>query len=537
MPQAARLVRCDVPAFPHTTQSSVARWSNFHGTIRDRAIPLLVVPDSPGVIDPGAPQKLRRSGEALSAIVTYAIQQKKTLRVAGSRWSMSNIIEPGAILLDSAYLNEILRVRSAWLSTSYLQTRSPLGFVPIFAQGGTTIHDLNKALAGIGLALQTSGAADGQRIAGAIATGTHGSAIDFGAMHDAILGVHLVVAGNKALFVMPQTNSAMTADVADWLEEETGIPTETVRDDDVFAAAQVSLGSLGVVHGVVIEAEPLYGLRRQVIPFSFTDERLRQAIETLDTIPLHPHRPKRPLHFEVVLSPYPPAGGGAFVVLMWKEDAIPPAVAPPPRDPELSVELFDFLGALAGVINDPVGGAALEWLVNTLLSSRYGAGDNEPRFPGEVFGPTTLPPGNGTSTEIAVPHEYSFAAFNAIYGAIAAEAAEGRHHLGAFGVRFAPRGTGALLGMNQSAMTTYIEMGSIQTVEAMGIFDRCWSALDLAQIPFACHWGQQGGHTPARVRRYFGSGANKWRAVRNAMLTPGARDVFASKILATAALE
>jgi hypothetical protein len=39
------------------------------------------------------------------------------------------------------------------------------------------------------------------------------------------------------------------------------------------------------------------------------------------------------------------------------------------------------------------------------------------------------------------------------------------------------------------------------------------------------------------VRRYFGSGASKWRAVRNAMLTPGARDVFASRILATAALE
>lgn len=523
--------------FPHTTESTVARWSNFHGTIRDRAIPLALVPDVPGLIDPNDPPKLRRCGEALSAIVAHAIQQKLTLRVAGSRWSLSNIIEPGAILLDAAYLNEIVRVRSSWLSANYLQARSPEGFVPIFAQGGTTIHDLNKALADMGLALQTSGAADGQRIAGAIATGTHGSAIGVGAMHDAILGVHLVVAGNKALFIMPRTNSAMTDDVGDWLEEETGIPTETVRDDDVFAAAQVSLGSLGVVHGVVIEAEPLYGLRRQLIPFSFTDDRLRQAIETLDTLPLHPGRPTQPFHFEIVMSPYPQAGGGAFVVLMWKEDAVPPPIALPPKDPELSLELFEFIGALGGLINDAAGGAALEWLVNVLLSSRYGARDDAPRFPGEVFGPTTLPPGNGTSTEIAVPHAHSFAAFNAIYGAIAAEASEGRHHLGVFGVRFAPRATGALLGMNQSAMTTYIEMGGIQTVEAMAIFDRCWSALDLAQIPFACHWGQQGGHTPARVRRYFGSNANKWRAVRNAMLTRTARDVFASKILATAALE
>ena len=136
-----------MPGFPYTRESSVARWSNFHGTIRDRAVPLLLVPDMPGAIAGTAP-KLRRCGEALSAIVARAIQERKTLRVAGSRWSLSNIIEPGAILLDSAYLNEILRVRPAWLTTSYAQTRSSKGFVPIFAQGGTTIHSMNKAQIG-----------------------------------------------------------------------------------------------------------------------------------------------------------------------------------------------------------------------------------------------------------------------------------------------------------------------------------------------------------------------------------------------------
>jgi hypothetical protein len=222
---------------------------------------------------------------------------------------------------------------------------------------------------------------------------------------------------------------------------------------------------------------------------------------------------------------------------MWKEDAIGSPVAPPPKDPELSFELFSFIGWLAGLINDPAGGQAIETLVNALLGQRYSARDDDPRFPGEVFGPTTLPPGNGTSTEIAVPHEHSLAAFSAIYDAIAAEAAEGRHHLGVFGVRFVPRGTGALLGMNQSSMTTTIEMGAIQNIEAMRIFERCWRALDLAGIPFACHWGQQGGHTPARVGQYFGANATRWRAARNAMLTTAAREVFASRMLASAGLE
>jgi FAD/FMN-containing dehydrogenase len=522
--------------FPHTKTSSVRSWSNYHGTIRDRAIPLVVVPDMPGEIDSSAPPKLWRCGEALSQIVAHAIRERKTLRVAGSRWSLSNVIEPGAILLDSAYLNEILKVPSAWLTAEYAEDRSPKGLVPIFAQGGTTIHSLNERLGDFGLALRTSGASDGQRIAGAIATGTHGSAIDFGALHDALLAVHLIVAGDRSLLLMPRTRPAMTSVVGHWLEAQMGIPTETVFDDDAFAAAQVSLGSLGVVHAVVLEAERLYGLRRQVIPLGFHDARLWRALERLDTLPLHPHRPKRPFHFEVVMSPYPASGSAAFVVLLWKEDDYPPPVPPPPRDPELSVEIFDFIAALSGAIEGPVGGLAIQGLVNELLRQRYPEREDDPRSPGEVFGPTTLPPGNGTSTEIAVPHEHTLAALSAIYRAVEAEAAEGRHHLGVFAVRFIPRGRGALLGMSHRGMTTHIEMGSIYTTDAMTIFTRCWSALDEARIPFTCHWGQQGGHTPARTERYFGRNATKWRTARRAMLTNAAREVFASRILASAGL-
>ncbi len=261
-------------------------------------------------------------------------------------------------------------------------------------------------------------------------------------MHDALLAVHLVVAGDKALLVMPKTKPAMTSIVGYWLEANTGIPTETIFDDDLFAAAQVSLGLFGVVHAVVLEAEKLYGLRRRVTPFEFQDARLWKAIETLDTLPLHPDRPKRPFHFEVVLSPYPPSGTGAFVVLMWKEDANPPPISPPPSDPELSFELFDFIGELSGAIRSPRGGVAIQGLVNQLLRQRYRARDDDPHFPGEIFGTTTLPPGNGTSTEVAVAHEYTLAMLSVIYRSIDAEAAEGRHHLGAF-VSASSRAAGA----------------------------------------------------------------------------------------------
>jgi hypothetical protein len=86
-------------------------------------------------------------------------------------------------------------------------------------------------------------------------------------------------------------------------------------------------------------------------------------------------------------------------------------------------------------------------------------------------------------------------------------------------------------------MTTHIEMAGIRTIESLWIFNRCWLALDAAGIPFACHWSQQGGHTPLRLWRYFGVNAFKWGLVRKAILTMAAREVFASKILASAGLD
>ena len=90
--------------------------------------------------------------------------------------------------------------------------------------------------------------------------------------------------------------------------------------------------------------------------------------------------------------------------------------------------------------------------------------------------------------------------------------------------------------MNQHDPTTHVEIGAIQSADAMPIFERCWNALDAARIPFACHWGQQGGHTPERTERYYADNARKWRTARKGLLTKSARHVFASKMLASAGL-
>src|SRR5215475_14030703 len=92
---------------------------------------------------------------------------------------------------------------------------------------------------------------------------------------------------------------------------------QLLRDDTLFNAALVSFGSFGLVHGVMIEAEPLYLLEasRQRLPI---DNQLKRAMQTLDfsTIPT-PHPDQEPLHFEVVINPHD-TGDGAYVTTMYQ---------------------------------------------------------------------------------------------------------------------------------------------------------------------------------------------------------------------------
>jgi hypothetical protein len=281
------------------------------------------------------------------------------------------------------------------------------------------------------LALQTSGAGNGHRIAGAIATGTHGSALGIGALHDTVRALYLMVAPNRALLVQSGTLPVCTGGAGAWLANQTGVPTTVVSDDAQFRAALVSLGSLGVVFGVVIEAVPLYQLQFLRLARSWEDRAVRLAMRTLDTTPLHPQNPATPYHFDVVMHPYPPDGGapGLFATMMWKVPA--PAGALTSPMPAIPLASSDLMGLVSKLTQDLVG-HLLEPLAMPILRgyiSQQLAGNASPtsgqQFPGEIFGPTTLPPGTGASTEIVVDHGLTEAALNVVYQTLQARAGSG----------------------------------------------------------------------------------------------------------------
>jgi hypothetical protein len=522
------------PTFPHTHVKSVA-FSNYSGTIQ-RAVPIHCTPE--GGTDPSV---LRVHGDALRAIVAHCFAQNppSTLRALGSTWSFSRIIEPGEVALDTANFTFIERIPSDFFTPPY-QARAARGFAPMFIEGGTQIAGINRRLGkDVRLALQTSGSGDGHRIAGCLATGTHGSALRIGAVHDTVLGFYLVVAPDRAVFVQSLSSQFCTDQVAPWLQQQSGIPTRNLADDDLFHAALVSLGSFGVAFGVVVEMAPLYRLKFKSVPRPRDDQEVWHAIRTLDTSRLHPEVAEAPDHFDVVMHPYPPGGSapGLVATMMWKTSAANvPSASPLPAIPRASSDLMGFIAQLTDALGNRLTAPLALPILRDLISQQLGlhASTGEV-FPGQMFGPTTLPPGTGASTEIVVRHADAERALGVVDRILRQKEAQGDFLLGAIGVRFVPQ-TQALLGMNIFPMNTYIELPSIRSNAVLGIYRAVWDALEHDGIVFTCHWGQLHGITPARLARYFGPRVDTWKAARARLLGPVGSRVFAAPILAEVGL-
>lgn len=515
-------------------------WTNYHGTVAGKSVPCFAVLDGRADTTAAQTPPMRRQAEALQGILDLCFHATppEPVRALGAKWSLSNIIEPTNVIIDTGMMNAMHPIDRSLFTAAYPSHKTPAGAVPVLVGGGASVVDINDWLGTHRLALPTSGASDGHRIAGCIATGTHGSAIGIGAVHDTVLAIYLVVAPDKGVLVQPATGTPFTPDLAAWFQAQTGIPSQNVSDDDVFCAALVSLGSLGIVHSVVLESVPLYRLEGRMRPRPFRDGAVLEAIRTFNTQPLHPDRADRPYHFSVLVNPYSGSSPGFFVGLYWKTSADGVAFAGPTASvPMSSSDTTKLLGSLIGLFDGPIAGPVVEHIITSTLISQNPQQDFLPAFPGQVFGPTTLPAGHGESTEIVVDQALALPALLKVLDAVEAERKNGHHLLGGIGVRFVPK-TRALLGMNIHDMNCYMELGSIRTPAVQIIHQACWRSLDEAKIPYTCHWGQQHQLTAGHIAGYFGDRVGRWRAARAKLLpTLEARAVFGAKALVSVGLD
>ncbi len=163
------------------------------------------------------------SVEEVARIVREAPTGGRRLRVAGSGHSFSALVATDDVLLSLRRWQGLVSLDSSQGS--------------VRVRAGTTLRRLNEELFARGLALENLGDIDRQAVAGALATGTHGTGRGLGSLSTQVVGMTLVDGRCEVRDCGPQ------------------------QDPEAFAAARLSLGALGVVTEVELRVVPAYVLR------------------------------------------------------------------------------------------------------------------------------------------------------------------------------------------------------------------------------------------------------------------------------------
>lgn len=235
-------------------RTSQPQLQNVHGTVT-------FSPESLVRIEPG-PDDRHRYGDTVrdvSAVLGQALAAGKRLRCLGRRWSVSPVATTDGWLLD---LSDTTSAR--WLAREDLMPAlsGNHDIAHLLVSGGASIRWINWTIHRAGWSLQTSGASNGQAIAGAIATGTHGSSLRVGALHDTVAAIHVVVSPTEHWWVEAEGHPTASPDFVSRLG------ARLVRDDALFSALQTSLGSLGVVVGVLVRCVRNFWLDLKRYPLS-----------------------------------------------------------------------------------------------------------------------------------------------------------------------------------------------------------------------------------------------------------------------------
>ncbi len=458
-------------------------------------------------------ERFQSTIKALSTMLGNAVKDKVTLRAVGGGWSLSRAAVTNGGLINTKPLNEIISLSSKSVSNKYPGDYKNLFYV----QCGASILEVNRFLRQKGKSLKTTGASNGQTIAGAISTGTHGSALNVGSMQDYVVGLHLIVGKSKHIILERESYPISKPSLA------AKLGAELIRDDKLFNAALVSFGSFGIIHGIMIETEPLFllELHRQRLP---VDDKLFNAMDTLkfDNLGLEVKN-KKPYHFEVVFNIHD-LDNGAYVTTIYKKpysDNYTP--------PDQTLGKFgpgDDMLAVVGTLSDAVP-ALVPTLVNALVGEFYSI----PPKPitgviGEIFSATETR-GKALSTEMGLSYKDSSKSFKQIV--------EANKEVGPFAGIVAYRyvkQSGATLAFTKYDKTCTIEMQAVYSDRSKEFYDRAWQNLDDAGVQYTFHWGQVNNLTPQKTREKYGDAAvDEWLEARKTLLSSNVRSVFNSPFL------
>jgi len=161
----------------------------------------------------------------IQKIIQQATESGKKIRIIGTGHSFNPLWVTNDILISLDKYQGLVSVDKNQLTAT--------------VKGGTKLNMLGDLLFEQGMAMENMGDIDKQSIAGTISTGTHGTGLAFGTMSTQVKAIRFVN-GKSEIIECSET-----------------------QNQDLFKAAQVSLGTLGVITQITLQCVPAYKLALQ----------------------------------------------------------------------------------------------------------------------------------------------------------------------------------------------------------------------------------------------------------------------------------
>jgi len=476
----------------------------------------------------------------LQWLIRHAIKNKTRLRALGSGWSLSKVGVTHGGLIDTKSLNLMFVLREKHIGQAYREAGKGVADA-LFVQSGTSIRRINTQLEKEShpkRSLQASGASDGQTIAGALSTGTHGAAFNTGSIQEQVTGLHLIVGPDRHVYLERASYPVVSNEFINW------IGAEIIRDDIVFNAALVSFGGFGIIHGIMLETSPIFLLEgyRLLLPYT---QGVTRAMNEFDFSEIETPLPldvkdKELYHFGIDINPHSFEKDNKDKVVYVDYKYKTTYREEYPKENKLINEGFhygdDTLGLIQTLLDSIQGfgfpGFSIDVvpsMVNLLFPAAYGSEANRG-------------PSYGTLGETFAYSNLRGKAFSAAFGFDAKHASRVVEELielnqscsfpGAFRTRFV-KGSKALLGFTQYEKTCVLELDGVDSKASRAFFCMTWELLEQIECPFTIHWGKFNFMLNAqRLRKMYGKEkVNQWIASRNFLLDPATREVFTNELM------
>lgn len=511
-----------------SVKHKIASWDTFHnnGPFPTKVLYETFLEDKTSM--PSAIDRYNDAATEIQKLIKEALDNGEGFRAYGSAWSMSHIAHQKDNMQYNAAMNLKIPVAADELhaNTNCLQENLFL------FQCGNVIKEINNFLLSNGKSLKATGASNGQTIVGCISTGVHGSALDAGAVQDSVVGINLIIGDEPGdiVYIERHTKPALNDVFAN------RIHARVIRNDGLFNAALVGLGSFGFIHGVVIEAEDVFLLNRYV---KKSDKHTAlQLAQTMDfensgfAVPGETDvngKPNRPFHYKIFINPYVD-DADYMVEVMYKK---PYHKDYPNPVPKIKTAIYrDLILLFMSIAN------RFKNSIPTLIKYLQSA---------------VLPPEDlqvtGTLGEIFWDAGYQGPAYACSVGVDCKDAASALEVLvnlaknegpipGIYAMRFVKQSE-ATLAFTKFPVTCVIEIDGLtwnpKTDKLISLPEFCTRIIESLQqnhIPFTLHWGKNADWSfPNLIEHMYGNKAQEWKQYRSALLRKETAQVFSNDFL------